>query len=342
MRNIILIILLMTATIVRAQIKCVSYWIAPTCPKEMAEKLASDSLLIIDYENLVNNRETLELIKQLNPKLKIIIYGNQMESWIKETINRPLANELKTQIPKEFFLKKADGKPVTFWPDMELMNMSTSCSKINGKKYNEYYANWLLTKILNDSLVDGYFADNGTSTIFWVNHFIDADNNHIPDGQTKLDNSWRAGMVEFLDIIRKAKGKDFIIITNKGEKTFFFITNGVMFEKFPNKYLGDPKADGWYKCLDNASQAGPYTIFQVDYKNLEFGLASSLLLDNVYIAVGQNMLIPRELRIPTGKPLGKMYQKNGLYYRDYELIKVEVNPLKKVGKLIPKIKKTKK
>lgn len=112
-----------------------------------------------------------------------------------------------------------------------------------------------------------------------------------------------------------------------------------MFEKFPNKYLGDIRADGWYRCLENARYTGPYTIFQVDYKNLEFGLASSLLLDNVYIAVGQNMPFPEKLRPITGKALGPMYKKNGVYYRDYEFVKVEVYPEKKIGKLILKTKK---
>lgn len=319
----------------QAQIKSAVYWTAPTMPAGMAEKLSCNDLLIVDYENLVNNKGELEKIKELNPKIKLLIYSNPMEVWDTAKPNRPLANDLLKQLPVVFRLKQANGKPVVFWQGMKMMNLSVHCPKVNGQNYLEYYAEWLL-KILADSLINGYFQDNGTSTVSWTNNKIDADNNGATDTAAVLDTAWKIGVTNFLNIIRKAKGDSFIIITNKGEKTFFSFNNGVMFEKFPNNYLGDNRAFGWYRCIENAEQAGKYTIFQVDFKNLEFGLASSLLLDNVYFALGQNMQIPKEYIFPIGKPLGKMYQSGNIYCRDYQYIKIEVDPEKKIGRLIKK------
>jgi len=319
----------------QAQIKSAVYWTAPTMPEGMAEKLANNNLLIVDYENLVNNKVELEKIKKLNKKIKLLIYSNPMEVWDTTKPNRPLANAFLKQLPVDFRLKQTNGKPVVFWKGMSMMNLSIHCPKVNGQNYLEYYAEWLL-KILADSIVDGYFQDNGTSTISWINTKIDADNDGKVDTAAVLDSVWKAGMTGFLDIIRKAKGDSFIIITNKGEKSFFPFNNGVMFERFPNNYLGDNRASGWYRSIENAEQAGNYTIFQVDFKNLEFGLASSLLFDNVYFALGQNMQIPIEYIFPTGKPLGKMYQSGNIYCREYEKIRVEVDPEKKIGRLIKK------
>lgn len=338
MKKIFFIFLMLCTLPMNGQIKTAVYWTAPTLVEGALR--AKDNLLILDLENLKNNPEIIKKLKIDNPDLKILIYSNPMEIWSKETNDRPLMNKFRLVVPKEFLLKTSQGKNVVFWPNMLMMNMSADCPKIKGKNYVQYYADWLLNNILNDSLnlIDGYFQDNSTATIDWVNPMIDGNNDKKPDQPLSLNNRWRTGMVDFIKLIRQAKGNDFIIITNKGEKSFFFLNNGVMFERFPNDYLGSKLAKGWYQCLLNASQAGPYTVFQVDYNHLEFGVASSLLLDNVFIAVGQNMQIPEKFRIPTGKPLGQAYQKNGLHYRDYEFITVEVNPVTQNGRLVKRVK----
>jgi len=320
----------------QAQIKYCTYWTAPTLSSENAEKLSKDNLVIIDYENLINNPEEVSQIKKSQPSLKLLVYSNPMEVWEKEMLNRNIANDFLSTLPSAYRLKRTDDKPVIFWKGMEMMNISSKCPKINGKNYVDYYSDWILSKILSNTLIDGYFIDNGTSTISWVDPKIDADNNKCADPPKALDNWWREGMIDFIQKIRKEKGDDFIIVTNKGETAFFFINNGVMFEKFPNDYLGGKIDYGWHQSMKNAGKARPYTIFQVDFSNLEFGLASSLLLDNVYIAVGQNMSIPDKYRINTGKPLNKAYLKNHLYYREFENVMVEVNPAKKTGKITKK------
>jgi hypothetical protein len=319
----------------KAQIKSAVYWTAPTMLAAMTDKFHNESLLIVDYENFTNNREVLAEIKKGNPAIKIIAYFNPMEVWKTEKTGRTMANKLLKEMPPAFFLKRADKKPVQFWPEMIMMNMSSYCPIVKGKNYNQYYANWLI-EILDDELIDGCFEDNGTPTISWIDPLIDADNNGKTDQATELDSAWKKGMTEFIKLIRAAKGKDFIIITNKGVRDFFSLSDGVMFEKFPNNYLGDKKAGGWYQCLENSQEGGEYVIFQVDQQNLAFGLASSLLFDNLYIALGENMIIQKNFRPDSGEALGPMYIKDGIYYRQYKKLTVQVNPVKKTGRLIMK------
>lgn len=337
-KSIFVSIFLFSCLALTAQIKTAVYWTAPTMSAEDANKLAKDQLVIVDYENIANNWQHTKKIKSLNDKAKLLIYSNTMEIWSSGQVpHRPMANKLWHELPLEYRLKNKNKKPVIFWKDMEMMNITRNCPRIGGKNYNEYYREWLLKNALPDSLnryIDGYFQDNGNSTVSWIDPGIDSDNNGEADNPRVLDAAWQSGMIDFLTKIREAKGKDFIIVTNKGEKNLFFLNNGVMFEKFPNDYLGDHRAGGWYRCMEIAEAAGPYTIFQVDWEDLEFGIASSLLLDNVYIAVGQNVQIPEQYRVPTGKPLGKQYKKGNLYCRDYELVTIEVNPEKRTGRLL--------
>jgi len=337
MKIIIILLILISSINLSAQIKLASYWTGPNIPMALSDDIAKIEMLIVDYENLSpDRRQVLERIKKLNPEIIFLVYSNPMEIWENNHPTRPMANLLKKEFSESWQLKDWQGNNVKFWPNMLMMNLSSSCPKVKGLNYGEYYSSWLITNILSDTLIDGYFMDNGTANISWVNPKIDIDADKNVDSVHKIDYLWKKGMVNFLDKIRKAKGDGFIIVTNKGARDFFFINNGVMFEKFPNDYIGDTQAGGWYQSIENARRAGNYTIFQLDYPNLEFGIASSLLLDNVYVAVGQNMLIPKSFVPDTGKPLGNFYKEKGVYYRNYEKGKVMVTPEKKEGKFLYK------
>ncbi|MDD2680869.1 MAG: putative glycoside hydrolase [Patescibacteria group bacterium] len=319
----------------KAQVKTCVYWTASTMTANMVPMVAKSGLLIIDIENTVNNPEVFREIIKINPNTKVLIYINPMEMWDRDISDRPLGQKLKSITPTEFSLKRTDKSPVVFWPNMHMMNLSMHCPVINKVQYNEFYVNWLNSVLTANNIpAHGRFVDNGTATVSWVDARIDADNDGTKDPAAALDNSWKSGMIKLFDLLRKGKDKDFILVSNKAEKSFFFLNNGSMFEDFPNNYLGDTTAGGWYRCMELAKKAGPYTIFQSHPNNLEFVLASSLLLDNVYICLDQNRVIPEEYLINTGKPLGDYYENNGLQCRDYENYLIEVNPENKSARFI--------
>lgn len=339
MRKILVITLFILLGLnLQAQIKTAVYWTAATITENMVDILAKDSLLIIDIENFNNNLRNIEKIKKLNPQVRILLYINPMEMWDKKVAGRDLNNKLQAETPHQFILKKTDGSPVVFWKNMHMMNISMHCPKFKDQKYIDFYVEWLNKELAQipkiNSVINGYFIDNGTTTISWISDKIDADNDGKADLSNALDISWRSGMIEFINLLEKDKPKDFIIVTNKAEKSLFFKNDGVMFEKFPNDYLGDTIAKGWYRCMDLAEKAGEFTIFHGDPQNIEFVIASSLLLDNVYVCMGQNRSIPKEYLPNVGKPLGKYYEKDELQYRDYENCRIEVNPKKQTAKFI--------
>ncbi|MBN2884939.1 hypothetical protein JXE04_03365 [Patescibacteria group bacterium] len=334
MKKILAILFIILGLNIQAQIKTAVYWTASTMTENMVNILVRDSLLIIDIENFNNNPEQIEKIKKLNPRVIILFYINPMEMWDKEIANRNLGNKLQAETPSQFILKKTNGSPLIFWQNMHMMNMTMHCPKVNNQRYIDFYVDWLNRELAKMLKVNGIFIDNGTSTISWMDTKIDADNDGRADLPNALDISWCSGMIEFLSLLEKDKPKDFIIVTNKAEKSLFFKNDGVMFEKFPNNYLGDTIADGWYRCMELAEKAGKFTIFQCEPKNIEFVIASSLLLDNIYVCMGQNRSVPSEYLLNVGKPLGRYYEKDALQCRDYENYRIEVNPKKQTAKFI--------
>lgn len=295
----VLICFLLTASFSIGQIKPVSYWTSPTMSQEEAKKLSKFSLVIADLDNIFNNLESLKTIKRLNPSLKLICYSNPMEIFDPLVSNRPRQNAWSEEIKfkySDWLLETKSGKKAVFFPGMRMLNMSSSCKVINGQKYNEWMANLLVTEVLSvtDTVTgrriwDGYFMDNCSPTMSWVSNedLIDIGPENIPE---LIDKSWSEGNREFLSIIRQAMGKNFILIGNKGVTDYRDLLDGRMFEWFPNDYIGAKLDGGWWQSMANAAQTGPYTIFLVSPKDLDFGILSSQMLDNVYVGVGNNSL----------------------------------------------------
>jgi len=323
--------------------KVASYWTSPTMNLEQARELAKCHLVIADMENMVNNYASLELLKQLNPMIKLLAYSNPMELFVPMVANRPLQKQLLNDLQSSYqkwFLKCPNGSPVIFWQGMQMLNLSSDCPLVKGQRWNQCIAQFLLTRVLADPIWDGYFMDNSGGNISWVNDGqIDADVDGKKDDSEMLDMAWSEGIAEFLTTIRQAKGKEFILVGNKGSLEFLDILNGKMFEEFPNDYLGGKEAGGWYQSMENSILTGPNSIIQAKANgetSRQFILASALLADG-YFAYGQDMTSRFPEYQDIGQPIGIMENMpDGSWRREYEKAMVIVWPKKKEGKIIYK------
>ena len=315
-------------------IKSANYWTSPTMTDNDARSLSLYKIVIVDGENLINNPERLRMIKRLNCNIKLLSYQNPMEIFNPMTNFRPIQSEIAQEIFQnypEWLLKNSSGKNVIFFPGMIMLNLSTNCPKIGGINCSEYLAAKQLD-ILQDQIWDGSFLDNGGKNISWVDSTIDSNNDHLADNPDSLNQAWSDGVYYYLSLIKTGMRKNMLLIANKGSLDFLEILDGRMFEKFPNNYLGGKKDHGWHKCMLNAQKTGLYTIFLVEPKDLMFGVASALLSDNVYIAVGQdNPKYHPELNIDLGKALSPAQKVDSSYFRLFEKGKVEVFPSIKKG-----------
>jgi len=326
-------------------VKTAAYWTCPTMSQSQADSLSLHDIVIICIENQFNNYNVLQHLKKLNPKIKLLGYYNSPEMWENGYSTTPWQSKIITEIKEkrqDWLLKTNRGEQVIFWKGMVILNMSDYCPLIEGETYNEWIADKLNQEIFSDTIWDGHFLDNGGGNIFWVNDWsdnsaqgrIDANRDGQADSQSVLDSQWSQGIAKYLISIRQGNRKGFIIIANKGSTEFSGIVDGKFFENFPNDYLSSKQDGGWQQCQTNAKQLGPYTIFQVTRQNLNFGLASALLLDNVYIAIGQDDPgLFRSFAINLGEPDGGAKVNGGRYFRKYQFGEVEVFPAQKTGNI---------
>lgn len=304
---IILLVMVLSLPIFSQNIYPAYYWTAPrmsetvalTIAKNKNVELAAKILVIADVDNLKNNRDVLRLLKKLNPNILLIIYTNLLEVFPNAGTNRPwqqaIVDEVYTKYPS-WLLKTDRGNEAVFTvsPKMRMLNVSSTCPRINGQTYTDWYADKLTTGILKDSLVDGYFCDNGSGKWAWLyngkGEKIDADNDGRADLDYILDNNMSEGIKSFLHKIRQAMGKKFILIANKGSVEYMEDLDGRMFENWRNDYLGDDYDGGWWQCLINGRKTGDYTIIKIkSAKDLEFAcLSAKLLGHDVYVAIGQD------------------------------------------------------
>ena len=326
-------------------VKTAAYWTCPKMTNNQADSLSLHDVVIICIENQFNNYGSLQHLKKLNPKIKLLGYYNSPEMWENGYSTTPWQSKIITEIKEKrqaWLLKSDRGEQIIFWKGMVMLNMSDYCPLIDGKKYSEWIAEKLNQEIFSDTIWDGNFLDNGGGNIFWVNDWpdnpaqggIDANRDGQADSQSVLDSQWSQGIAKYLLAIRQKNGPDFIIIANKGTTEFSGLVDGKFFENFPNDYLGSKEDGGWQQCQINANKLGPYTVFQVSRQNINFGLASALLLDNVYIAIGQDDPgLFKEFTIKLGNPEGSAKQNQGRYFRKYEVGQVEVFPKQKIGNI---------
>lgn len=332
-------------------IKTAAYWTSPIMRGDDIVNLAKHDLVIVDLENKFNNRQSLVALKRLNPKIKILAYSNPMEIFLTKYTNRPWQNKIIDEITNhrpEWLLsiittqvteggKKRQQDYATFWPGMVMLNMSATCPRVKGEIYPKWIAKKLATEVLNDPIWDGYFQDNGTPNISWINPGkIDINGNFRADRDAVIDKNWEKGMEIFLKIVRRALGPNKIIVMNKGDNSFSKFADGKFFEKFPNDYLGDKWAGGWRQSIHNAQRTGSFTIFQVERHEIMFGLTSALLLDNVYLAIGQDDagIFPELMDINLGRAFGRFQAAGPIYTRQYEWGTVKVDPLARRGDII--------
>ena len=334
-------------------IKSSAYWTSPIMRAEQARKLAEHQLLIVDMENMVNNKIVLDLLKVLNPKIKLLAYSNPMEFFSPAIRNRPIQSKWLSQAMNypAWFLKTGGGEQAVFWPNMIMMNLSSTCPKyeinIQGRKVMMTYSDWIayktLTEVLSDPIWDGYFMDNSGANISWVyankSSQLDINNDGQANSDAQIDNAWSIGIKNFLGSIRVERGKDFIMVGNKGSVEFMDILDGKFFEDWPNDYLGSKENAGWNQSMENAMRmealGKKYIFFQVSKPaNFDFALTSSLLLNNVYVVVGQdNDMISPILKTNLGPPLNPYGKDGDIYYRDYQNARIIIRPRNNLAKI---------
>ena len=269
--------------------KTANYFLHWSLSNDTARELSKWDLVILDMETQVNSRPQLELIRRLNPDIKMLAYITSQE--IRRDANlgsSVLRKRLYDQIDNSWYAADTSGARLSFWPGTDLLNMSTDAPTINGKKMNKVMAEFVVGDILSTGLWDGVFYDNSFDGItFFTGPNVDLDLN----GQRDVDPNaaWRTGMKFLYNETRRMSGDRYLIVGNGTSRTYRNELNGSMIENFsPGSWTPTMRtfafnSDGSRQPKINIINANTNNQgSEIDYRQMRFGLTSALLEDGYY------------------------------------------------------------
>ncbi len=263
--------------------KLANYYLKTPISNAEISELAKWDVVILGMQVQDTSPDVFQLLRILNPQIKIIAYLSSMEFPngiynIIESSNGPW-HKMRNSISDKWFLKDGSGNIHSIWPGNYSFNLTKYCPEYNGQKFNEWLPTFVKTELMETGNWDGVFYDN-------LLYGIKSTNNGQVDEQAWVDQAWREGSLELLKNTRNIIGSDKILMVNSSSYGKEYI-NGRLYETWPDKWQG-----GWdkqmqdYKNLESSIKYSPQVIVvnpntensgnSNDFKKVRFGLASTL------------------------------------------------------------------
>ncbi|MEI6835826.1 MAG: putative glycoside hydrolase [Candidatus Falkowbacteria bacterium] len=273
--------------------KLINYFLHWSITESEARELSKWDFLVLDMEVQENSPSELRLIRQLNPRVKIIAYISSQNLFDADFNSNEsvLRKKLAEGVADSWWLRDESGNRLSDWPNAYVLNITDFCgSNSNGQKFNEYLPEFVSSNIMGTGLWDGVFYDNVWSGASWFNQGnVSLAGNGKRNSTSELDTAWRNGVRSILNRTRKLLPKAIIVANGSFIWDYQNYLNGWMLEDFPTPWENGGTWSGVmqsYLKLSNNSQS--YHIINAvasnpnDYTRFRYGLASALLGDAYY------------------------------------------------------------
>ncbi len=252
-------------------------------------RLAKFDLLIVSAEQGVVRKSVLQKIRELNPKIILLAYvpsQSTNDSWKEYPANTLYGN---FQMNDNWWLRDTAGNKISDWPRLHNTDLSQG--------WSDYLINYVQNNILSQGLWDGIFYDMFYDSIADRNHGdIDLNRDSVRDEPTWANAQWVSRMSYLLSASQQRLGVKYIMMNGNSIPAMQSFANGRMYENFPTPWEAGGSWSGIMTGLKrnqslnakpqiyvfNANTAN--TGNQKDYRRMRFGLASSLLFDDVYFS----------------------------------------------------------
>jgi hypothetical protein len=274
------------ASAVSAAPNIANYYLGPLpTDSDSLRKLEKTDLLIVSADQFITRREIISNLKKANPNLVVLAYvptqSYNFRYWPDDLVFKNM-----TGISENWWLRDKAGNVISSWPGTKDLNMDHG--------WSEYLVKFINTSIVPLQNVDGIFFDVVNEGVSWVNHGDVVLGNATT--ASEIDAEYVARMQYLLQYARDNIKVKFIVINGSSKDSYQPFVNGRMYETFPTPWeLGGSWSALMTRLQKNrAMNAEPQLyIFnansnnsgkQDDYKKVRFGLASSLLVDNVFFS----------------------------------------------------------
>jgi len=255
-----------------------------------AKELAKWDILLVDMEVQHYSPDSLRLIREYNPDIKILVYlASQEVRGDSGTLTGTLRKKLYDQIENEWWLRDIHGNQIQWWPGNPIVNITNESELIEGKRFYDVLPWFVENELMSTGLWDGVFYDNVWEGIDFLESFeVDLDGDGQAENKAELGTAWKQAMNTLLSNTRNILGDDYLIIGNGGEGYYNYL-NGSLYEHFPehgwsytlNQYRFVTK-NGYSPAIGILNTNVNNTGNRENYQKMRYGLTSSMLGDGFY------------------------------------------------------------
>ncbi len=268
--------------------KLVNYFLHWSITENEARDLAKWDFLVLDMEVQENSLNELKLIRQLNPRIKIIAYISS-QNLLNANFNSNesvLRKKIALAVDNSWWLHDEAGNKLSDWPSANVINVTDYCGKnYNGQRFNEFLPEFMVNNVISTGLWDGIFFDSVWNGISWFNQGnVSLSSNGKRNSAADLNSAWINGVKKILARTRQLAPKSIIVGNGSYVNDYQSYLNGWMLEDFPTPWENGGTWSGViqsYLKLSNGSQN--YDIINAaasgpgDYTKFRYGFTSALL-----------------------------------------------------------------
>ena len=254
-------------------------------------KLAQWDIVVLDMDQQARFPEKLREIKRRNPHTKLLAYVSASEIGLARGNDLPSfpGRQLVDALPEAWFLHRADGARISWWPGNAILNASHEAPLVNGQRWNQFLGPFIRDRILSSGLWDGIFLDSAYGEITpFAGTDVDLNSDGHNDPPRQNDAAYRAGMRDLIRNVRAAVGSQ-VLIMNNSSAAYADVTNGVLFENFPRDGWAWPFAELRRSLTQNVSPKISAVNTNTNneetpanYRLMRYGLASALVADSYF------------------------------------------------------------
>ena len=273
--------------------KTVNYFLHWSITDSEAKELAKWDFLVLDMEVQENSPSQLRLIRQLNPRIKIVAYiaSQNLFEPDYDSNESVLRKKINQSINDSWWLRDESGNRLSDWPNTHIFNVTDYCPQNDlGQRFNDFLPQFVADNIESSGMWDGVFYDDVWNGASWFNNGnISLLNNGQRNSAVELNNAWINGIKKIFNKTRILWPKAIIVGNGSFANDYNNYLNGWMLENFPTPWENGGTWSGVIKSyLKFSSSSKNYNIIngfsnnQNDYRDFRYGLTSALLGDGYY------------------------------------------------------------
>ncbi|HRY36404.1 MAG TPA: putative glycoside hydrolase [Candidatus Magasanikbacteria bacterium] len=274
------------AKVCAASPQIANYYLGPLpMDEDSVNKMARFNLLILSPDQYVTRKDVLDKIKKINPSIILLAYvpsqSYNYQYWPQDAVFKNLS------VNDAWWLRDSRGNIVSTWTGIRNTDMSEG--------WSDALISFVKNNVLSTGDWDGVFwdmVDDGISSHNGGD--IDLNRDGVKDAAKFANEEWNRRVAYFLRKSRQELGSKYIVINGSSNKDYQSQINGRMYEDFPTPWeLGGT----WNAIMKGLEKNKTFNlkpqiyVFNgtskntgnaANYRRFRFGLASSLLINNVF------------------------------------------------------------